>query len=1392
MKKMLRFVVGLAVLFLAAVVNAAVIDAPHNLTNGIGCESCHSYSLWWQYSPSADPDQTADGLCQTCHGTGGSAPFKAPHNSLSMGKVAGLWGTHCVDCHDPHLQPQLEWRLTAADKDGLYLAQGTIGTVATPVNGATTFGYTLNTEKTSPHWVSPDSWSNKTSPGRGLILVDDTDLAKNTFSVVAATDNTITVKGVVNSASEGNSFGLIYGQLVKKTIDTPAGQARTVKFFDPNILNSPGGFTDSNTPPQGVCQVCHSSTQYWQSDGQNADPGTGPHNPTIVCTACHLANTGFKPSGGPHTFLGETTGCMACHPSGDILGVHKNNCQNCHTTPPALADPNDKPLVIQIGKGDCQFCHGAAAHNSAHNHRQTVSFCAECHAISTPEAVNTLHTNDCRTCHAYTGTKLNPTTVAAVIASGQGVDGTDVNCRSCHDDKGALHHLQANAVSGNCTACHIDPRPSRTGVHPGDNGGTAQYPTQLACKQCHVTVINNTIYVTKFPHDLEDNIAAKGQYGQHTINGITNGQIQNYGACLSCHDGSTATKVTVFHGRPAHRYASSMDMRLVPPPGRGSFNIFYNSLKYPGADDYHLGDLYNTTSGSSHYGDTSWTKRNPMVSFKWISIPCNAASGCTSGTTRSVPVLPALGVPSTLHIDSIWPPSGQKGIPVTLAGTFNEGSAPQVYIDKASAPATSWTATTVTFTMPTTLSSSDYNRHPVMVKANGNNSNTVVFTVKGGVDSDLDGVDDTLDTCPNTPSMTQVNSVGCPSSTISMASSRSSVMENAGTATITVVRTGNPTGTASANYTTYNGWGTAGIHYVATSGTLNWADGDLAPKTFTVTILDNAVNGGNKTVGLSMSSVSGASYGTPNTTELTIVDDDAPPVSTIALTSATYSLNENAGWATISISRTGNSSGSAYVNYATTTGGTATAGTDYWTKSGSLAWNDGDLSTKTFSIGILNNAVYGGNKTVTLALSSVFGAAIVGRPSTAVLTIVDDEVPPATIALSSATYSANENAGAATITVSRTGNSTGAVSVNYATTTGGTAMEETDYSANSGTLNWDDGDLAAKTFTIAIADNGVYGGNKTIGLALSSVSGVATLGSPNTAELTIVDDETPPPATIVLTSGTYSVNENAGTATITASRTGNSTGIVSVNYATTTGGTATETDYTPTLGTLTWADGDLAAKTFAIPIIDNAIYAGEKTINLALSSVSGVAILGSPDTAVLTITDDETPPNNAPNTPTSLSCVTAPAAESTGNACTLTAASPTDPDGDTVSYVDGGSTCPSTVINASTGGATFTAPSTGATCLVKVKAFDSALYSSAASSTTITGNALGQVTFGYSTSTLNSGTLPSIVNHGSGHYTITVPNGVTKFNATINGAGVTAVIGSEALSSPALWAVLPV
>src|SRR5207253_1069097 len=134
----------------------------------------------------------------------------------------------------------------------------------------------------------------------------------------------------------------------------------------------------------------------------------------------------------------------------------------------------------------------------------------------------------------------------------------------------------------------------------------------------------------------------------------------------------------------------------------------------------------------------------------------------------------------------------------------------------------------------------------------------------------------------------------------------------------------------------------------------------------------------------------------------------------------------------------------------------------------------------------------------------------------------------------------------------------------------------------------------------------------------SSPTGGATLGSPATAVLTIIDNEGAPAGTLQFSSATYSVNENGGNATITITRTGGSAGAVGVSFATSNGTATAGSDYTGTTQTVSFAAGDAVNKTVSIPILDDTIFLAIHAALPTFSSPTGGATLGSPATAVLT------------------------------------------------------------------------------------------------------------------------------------------------------------------------------
>ena len=101
----------------------------------------------------------------------------------------------------------------------------------------------------------------------------------------------------------------------------------------------------------------------------------------------------------------------------------------------------------------------------------------------------------------------------------------------------------------------------------------------------------------------------------------------------------------------------------------------------------------------------------------------------------------------------------------------------------------------------------------------------------------------------------------------------------------------------------------------------------------------------------------------------------------------------------------------------------------------------------------------------------------------------------------------------------------------------------------------------------------------------------------------------------------YSAGEGDGRATITITRTGDTTGATAVDFMAESGTASAVSDFTPVSRVVRFAPGE-TSQTVAIPIIDDAFVEASETVNLALGNATG-ATLGTPTTAVLTITDND-------------------------------------------------------------------------------------------------------------------------------------------------------------------------
>jgi hypothetical protein len=119
------------------------------------------------------------------------------------------------------------------------------------------------------------------------------------------------------------------------------------------------------------------------------------------------------------------------------------------------------------------------------------------------------------------------------------------------------------------------------------------------------------------------------------------------------------------------------------------------------------------------------------------------------------------------------------------------------------------------------------------------------------------------------------------------------------------------------------------------------------------------------------------------------------------------------------------------------------------------------------------------------------------------------------------------------------------------------------------------------------------------------------------------------------TNSSLSVVKSSGAATLSVVRTNGSTGPVRVDFATANGSAMSGIDYAAASGTLSWPDGDTAAKPITISLLNNPAATSSKTFTVNLSNpVYGS--LGAQTSATVTLTTTATTPSpTATASPTS-------------------------------------------------------------------------------------------------------------------------------------------------------------
>jgi hypothetical protein len=436
---------------------------------------------------------------------------------------------------------------------------------------------------------------------------------------------------------------------------------------------------------------------------------------------------------------------------------------------------------------------------------------------------------------------------------------------------------------------------------------------------------------------------------------------------------------------------------------------------------------------------------------------------------------------------------------------------------------------------------------------------------------------------------------------------------NAGATTATFIVTLSAASGRSVtfNWATTAGTATAGVDYIAASGSRTMAAG-VTTAAINITVNGDLADELDETFGITLSSPGNATIG-DGSGLATISDDDPAPALSVNNVSVTEG-NAGTTSATFAVTLSAASGRTVTVDW-TTVDGSASQPGDYAAASGTLTFVPGDAN-ESIVVTVKGDVIDEANETFGITLSSPGNATI--ADGSGLGTITDDDAAP-TLSVNDVTVTEGDaGATTATFTVSLSSVSSNPVTFDWATAPG-SATAGSDYVAASGNRTIAAGATTA-TFGITVNGDTLDEANETYGVTVSN-PGNATIAD-GSGLGTIIDDDAAP----ALSVDDVSLSEgNAGTTTATFTVTQSAVSGQAVTFDwTTAAGTATAgTDYVAASGSKTIAAGSTTT-TFTVTVNGDVMDEIDETFGITLSNPGNATIADG--SGLGTITDDDAAP----------------------------------------------------------------------------------------------------------------------------------------------------------------------
>lgn len=480
-----------------------------------------------------------------------------------------------------------------------------------------------------------------------------------------------------------------------------------------------------------------------------------------------------------------------------------------------------------------------------------------------------------------------------------------------------------------------------------------------------------------------------------------------------------------------------------------------------------------------------------------------------------------------------------------------------------------------------------------------NGSRQVIGEVSGSINLDAtDFLSETLD-----PLATVVE----------FAAANFTIQEGAPSVEVRLLRTGNLSEAASVTVLPTDGTAIAGEDYIGGPRVVTFAPRQ-SQGVVTIPIIDDDIVEPTETFSVRLvNPTENVELGGRSQSTITILDDDVE----LSFGEQTLTLNDQGeAVATITVLRRGVLEG--------TVGATITLTPNLPTPPDELTIPQipvtlgPEVTAQTVTIPIVNELIDAGIETLNLTLTTPTGGATVGTANTASFTLIEETVDEVTLQFTQTDFSELEDGTPIVpVTVTRTG------SLNLPVTVTLVLEEETatapeDFDDTPIVVTFPPGETT-QTIPIPIVNDNIIEPDETINLTLVDPTGGATLGTPNTATFTIVDND----LALRFTRPDFSaIEDGTPIQPVQVERIG-FTGIPTGVTIGLSDGTATAPfDYDPTPIAVEFAPEE-TLQTVDIPIVDDDIVEPDETINLTLLNPTGEATLAEPSTAVFTIIDND-------------------------------------------------------------------------------------------------------------------------------------------------------------------------